>query len=370
MGEQSIEMDPEVAKTLLVEGATFVFLDVPVGTEFGIDLKTWNTAGKFRGIKMIPPGLHMIHFSATGKYGDVAPKVSFLHNFKRQEFLVKKWDIDSETISSECMIEEDVKRLRSNLLNLDKYLGPYPYDIWKKWQKLSGDISDDMIKALRPDCGLIRSALEFTSLGTPEPRLRRSKTAEEREEELLPHLTPTPGTQVRVTPIPTRGFPEGASPQDITKHSLDPSFMLNSMIESSSERGCNLIGELQFSFICFLVGQSLESLEHWKSLIVLLCKCQSAVIRHRELYFKFLSCIETQLEHIPEDFLVDIVSSNNAIYMGLRNLFMTIFTTDKIEPRLRCAAERFQERLTQKFMWDFDDLDEETGDDAPVIVDV
>ena len=56
------EMEQDVAKRLFDEGATFVFLDVPPGTEFGIDLNTWNVGDNFRGVKMIPPGLHFVYY--------------------------------------------------------------------------------------------------------------------------------------------------------------------------------------------------------------------------------------------------------------------------------------------------------------------
>lgn len=34
-----------------------------------------------------------------------------------------------------------------------------------------------------------------------------------------------------------------------------------------NNRPGDLVGELQFSFLCFLVGQSLEAFEHWKQLV-------------------------------------------------------------------------------------------------------
>ena len=42
-------MDQEVALKLFEEGATLFFLDVPIGTEFGIDFNSWNTGEKFKG---------------------------------------------------------------------------------------------------------------------------------------------------------------------------------------------------------------------------------------------------------------------------------------------------------------------------------
>jgi A1 cistron-splicing factor AAR2 len=56
------EMTQDTAKWLFDEGAMFVFLDVPAGTEFGIDCNSWQVGPKFKGVKMIPPGVHFIYY--------------------------------------------------------------------------------------------------------------------------------------------------------------------------------------------------------------------------------------------------------------------------------------------------------------------
>ena len=55
-------MDQPTARHLFDEGAIFLFLDVPVGTEFGIDYNSWQVGAKFKGVKMIPPGIHFIYY--------------------------------------------------------------------------------------------------------------------------------------------------------------------------------------------------------------------------------------------------------------------------------------------------------------------
>ena len=60
-----------------------VMLGMPPGTEFGIDTNTWNVGEKFKGVKMIPPGLHFIYFrlvSLKGKY----------HLFRQNTYLQNK----------------------------------------------------------------------------------------------------------------------------------------------------------------------------------------------------------------------------------------------------------------------------------------
>lgn len=44
------------------EGAILAFLDVPEDTEFGIDYNCWRVGHKFKGVKMIPPGIHFVYY--------------------------------------------------------------------------------------------------------------------------------------------------------------------------------------------------------------------------------------------------------------------------------------------------------------------
>ncbi|KAL1132604.1 hypothetical protein AAG570_010556 [Ranatra chinensis] len=367
---EELDIDQELAKRLLVEGGILILLNVPVGTEFGFDIKSWYTDENFKGIKMIPPGVHMISYSATNKHGDSAPKISFFHNFKTSEIVVKVWDTQAEELNMKDMPEEEKSRFRSDILNIDRCLAPYPFEILKKWKKLSDSLTEDLIGKLTPESGVIRAALELSVVATkPEQEDNSNLTRKEREELLLPQLIPVPGTGIRLTPLPRDSYPPGSSPAEITKHSLDSTYMLDSLI-STMEKQSDILAEIQFSFLCFLVGLSLEAFEHWKRLIILMCSCVSALQKRRELYQQFLQVLETHLSHIPEDFLVDIVASENVVYTALRDLFRNMSDGDEVEGRLRCDAERLRHRLTLKFGWDFEDLDQETGDDAPVIVEL
>lgn len=56
-------MDQELANKLFEIGAFILFLDAPPNLEFGIDYNAWTIGPLFKGVKMIPPGLHFIYFS-------------------------------------------------------------------------------------------------------------------------------------------------------------------------------------------------------------------------------------------------------------------------------------------------------------------
>lgn len=90
---------------------------------------------------------------------------------------------------------------------------------------------------LVPLSGQIRSALELSACEKPQIKKRRSRpsTAEEKEDELLPNLQPKPGTELRLTPFPTKDYPDGSTPAEITKHFMDPTFSLDQMLSSYSK---------------------------------------------------------------------------------------------------------------------------------------
>lgn len=73
--------------------------------------------------------------SATDKYGNTAPRCGFFHNFKKGECLVKKWDRDKEELLD--VSREEIAQYKTNILNLDQFLGPYPFEEQAKWNGLS-----------------------------------------------------------------------------------------------------------------------------------------------------------------------------------------------------------------------------------------
>ncbi|XP_026322049.1 protein AAR2 homolog isoform X2 [Hyposmocoma kahamanoa] len=397
-------MDQDTAKKLLVEGGTFVFLGVPQETQFGIDMQCWNTEEDFRGIKMIPPGLHYIHYSAVSKgTGDVSPRSGFMHYFQKKEFLVKMWDKKTEDMSKEEISDESIQRLKDNLLNLDRHLAPYPYEIWQKWKLLCSQITAELATKLSPENGMIRASVELMSTtdqdrprgvksaqastdsqegGTPtneagdtredcipgqsDAKRARKITQEEKEDAMLPDLKPMPGTAMRFTEIPKDKYPPGSTPEEITKHYLDQSYCLELMI-AQHEEPLHIIGELQFAFLCFLIGHSLEAFEHWKNLVILICSCDDAIHKYRTVFFHFIRTLEIQIEEMPEDFLADIVMNKNLVYKKLREFFRTAYVS-KVDGRLLTMIDRFKENLTDKLQWDFTGLDADEEDERPVVV--
>ncbi len=128
-----------------------------------------------------------------------------------------------------------------------------------------------------------------------------------------------------------------------------------------------VLAELQFSFVCFLVGQHYDSFEQWKRLVALFCSCDDALGSRAQLYLTLINDLHFQIREVPDDFFVDIVSHDNFLVTVLSRLFQTVAANPGLDTRLRSRAEAFRANLSKKFNWDFD---LELEDEAPVIVDL
>ncbi|XP_076055423.1 protein AAR2 homolog isoform X1 [Oratosquilla oratoria] len=410
-----MEMNQERAQELFSEGGTLVLLGMPPGTEFGIDVNSWNVGEKFKGVKMIPPGIHFVYFSAVSRDGQTAPRTGFFHHFTRKEVLVKRYDPKMEDLIEEDEDPEQVERIAANLQQLDQYLGPYPWDSFRRWVSLSHHISNADMERLAPLSGKICSAPELitkvkdisksdgaedpppadktqkgggcawasgahfvthisvTILKSTNPSLNCADIScisfiNVHQAPGLPDMILRPGTEVRFTPFPNHPYPEGATPSEMTKHSIDSSYSFQHLLQQV-EKPCNLLAEIQYSFINFLIGQVWEGWEQWRKLLDVCCRAEEALMQYPDFYLKLISIIHFQIQEVPEDLFMDIVEKNNFLAHFLSIFFGNVAdNADKLPTQLASRAMKFKKHLIDKWNWNLT-IDEDE-DDAPVVVDL
>lgn len=376
-----VDMDPEVARRLFEEGATLVLLGVPEGTELGIDYKSWQVGPRFRGVKMIPPGIHFLHYCSASHPscgGETGPKTGVFLTLKPRELLLAHWDPKEEDMDfSASQNQEEVNRVRAGLQDLDPFLGPYPYEVMRKWVSLTDRLTQELASNLQPLSGRVCSFSDVI----PELQLKHTKDREQQNLprndtecqsmreglERLPRMKQREGTELRFSHIPRQTYPPGASPAQITKCSMDHSYALESLLDKHyRQQPLHVLGELQFAFVCFLIGNVYDGFEHWKSLLVLLCRSEEAMRERKDLYLGLIAVLYHQLGEIPPDFFVDIVSQDNFLTSTLQDFFQ-FASGSGVDSTLRKRAEKFKAHLTKKFRWDFEaDLE----DCAPVVVEL
>lgn len=258
---RGVDMDPEVARRLFAEGATLVLLGVPQGTEFGIDCKSWQVGPRFRGVKMIPPGLHFLNYcsvSSASSGGEIGPKTGLFLTLKPREILLANWDPKEEDLDfSASKNEEEVNRIRANLRDLDPYLGPYPYEVMRKWVALTDHLNEEVANNLQPLSGRICAfsdvvpVVPFTHTKDRAEQPRNDTACQSMKEGLdrLPRMKLREGTEMRFSVIPEKTYPPGATPAEITQCSLDLSYALETVLEKNHKlQPLNLLG----NFLCVL----------------------------------------------------------------------------------------------------------------------
>jgi A1 cistron-splicing factor AAR2 len=190
-------------------------------------------------------------------------------------------------------------------------------------------------------------------------------------EQRLPQLSPIEGSELRFSKIPKDNeLPfKATTTADITQHSIDRSSTFYAIM--NKERPFELLGEVQFSFICFLIGQNYDGFEQWKSLIKLFCNCDEAIGVYPEFFISFLNILYFEFNEIPKDFFYDTLSRDNFLTIVLHNLFDNIngiqLDNDQqtIKLKLKSKANQFKLYLQEKFNFDFDT---EPDEYAPVVV--
>jgi A1 cistron-splicing factor AAR2 len=329
---------------------------------------------------MIPPGIHFIYYSVSDKHGNIGIRSGFFYNFKTKEILLKKWDKQGEIIDTKEPTNEEIERICLNKKDLDRYLAPYPFDEYKKWISLSNFLNEQMLNNLLPLSGIITSETALIGNKFKKSRTDDRASAEgvksnlfqipknlKDAESQLPIMSENEEARIRFTKMIDHKFPQSSNASQITKHAIDMSYNLELLLSLSFDSKYeNLLCELQFSFICFLIGYVYDGFEQWKHLMNLLCNSEDIIQKLPNLYLNLIQILYFQLKEIPEDFFVDIITRNNFLIITLHNLFDNIEsieeTVDEII-KLKDKAKKFRAYLKEELF----DFDNEPDEYAPTI---
>ncbi|TGZ74267.1 hypothetical protein CRM22_001010 [Opisthorchis felineus] len=415
--------------------------DVPENTEVGIDMKFWRVGKNFRGIKDIPLGFHFVYFSAVNADCKSGQRTGFVEWFTHPGFVAKRWVAVDEDFVDVPLTPSDVQRLTDNYEEVSLYLGPYPSECRRAWVALTNLVSPASLSRILPECGRVYSCTQFLSEPSSSQQrlaLQPAPEVSSNPEDLLPKLQILPGTEIRFSKIPKNPlFPPNSNPTEITAHGIDQTYTLDSVLHVIAESATNLgatdveinqpdcgnsllleerelLAELQFSYVTFLLIHVLDGWYQWRRIVQLLASCEEAICRRPQLYINLVSVLYHQLcsaaksKEFLEDKtavistaeLADLFFSEatgprtniaepaflpSVVRKLLRNILCTqmLDSGDGLLQSLRERAEGFCHSLEQRFHWGIkpevlkkeentadvfvDDVDWE-GDEAPVIV--
>lgn len=441
-------IDPQVALDLTRRSSQLLLLDLPVRTQIGFDYWSFHVGEKFKGLKMIPPGVHFLWTApplpAPSLSGDIeggrtspqhmmdpdmVPRCGTFIWFDQQqqppEVWVRRWDSTCESLERLAPEEESRYIAGARRFDFDQGQGTYPINEHKKWTILTTYITKQLVERLEPIdqvIGLMKPKYKIEdkrptttppTMGesndnvnrdgdvtmsssssidssqqpsvsmedvthTSAPAATNTSTPTESKSSQPPPLRSSTSFYTRIPSIASlvssSSLDPAARASRLTELHLDQSELLSLILSKSpatpdptvdavwyplqpSER--DLLGEIQFSFVTFLIGQDFEGFEQWKRLIILVTSSCRALPEHHIFYERFLTVFALQFDVMPRDLFIDGLSGDNFLQPCLGRLFQNgEEMMDQIPTSLVYAMKELREKIKHKFMWKFKQLPE------------
>lgn len=277
----------------------------------GIDTQFFNVNSLLKGIKLIPRGIHLFHYS-TNFMDDHKPRgysgmldatcPSFRYGFwfeaRENDVLVLYWQEDSES----CVIideHNELERLNytkvlSNLGDTYLYMLKYPQDE-QSWKTLTRYIDEQTNAVILPQCNgygqidtMMSSKEEFLALA--HQLSQKGNSIEENGDDLLLYSI----VQFKLNRSKSQTV------EQTTRNYLDKSWYLEELFNESLQ---NYLGELQLSFLNFIIICNTCSNVQWLNLLKLCLMSQTTLLCNKKFTGDFLLTLRAQLAIIPEDYL-------------------------------------------------------------------
>ncbi|CAD5230298.1 unnamed protein product [Bursaphelenchus xylophilus] len=350
---------PELANEIYNNGGFIVFPNLPKkDITIGIDYRNFTPTEKFMGFKMIPPGLHYI----TVKYKE-APTISFFIWVGFGTVYAPKWNTANEDFEDSLFSDfwpEDVSdskkaQAQQIMKNYDDHLAVYPYPQYKEWQSITSHISKEVFERLRPanKLGKISEQLEFetkeqaeekkqgTSEGISTVNKDHPTRLRFKDEAGLPVFDYKPGGRIFFTELP-----ENVAGQTTKKTRLER------VLEKVGYK--ELLGEVQYAYVIFLIGQSYVGLDQWKRLLHLLADCSKDIPKFPELFEEFIVLFYFQIKLIQNDFFEDLFTGDNFLKTVIPMLFANISDSDHASATLKKRSLQLKTFCEKKFNRSFE----------------
>ncbi|KAF2487948.1 AAR2 protein-domain-containing protein [Neohortaea acidophila] len=377
------------------EAPVVLMLGLPEGALGGIDLLSFTTTPRFRGVKGISTGLHFAFASPTTAFSERhGIWFDITNNGNPPDVIVTQWDAASEALVR-ITDETEILRQRANLGSIWNGLTPYRQEVAKTegddvevssdWSTLTASITPTLLSRL---------------LGNGADWKVSSANSSRRDLEDIPGLVDQdldlqPGEELHFLPIDLKQtWREGATGRERTDAAQDRSWALNNLTHNPLE----IIGELQFCFLMILTINNFSCLEQWKRLLTLLFTCKSAVAEQPDLFIAAIAALRIQLQHCKdaEGGLIDLADEGGSLLKSLLVRFRKGLTgLDAIDVQdVVDELDDLEEYLKQEYGWQFGgsfaktglleledgeqvrmdttafDEDDETGEFAPQVVDL
>lgn len=341
-----------------------LLINLPPGILCGIDLLTFTTSARFRGIKDLHPGWHFIYTSETaslsireGFWFEIPSPTS---QSSPPPLIIRIWDA-KQGVLTPCP-ENAYSDYRAQLPALwVEHLSPYrqsagdgPGEENGDWAQLTAHITPRLLTHLTggEEEWIVTSASCAVQDRDEIPGLSAAEViSDERELGVL-------GIDLKRTWRP------GAVGRERTEGAIDRGWALEDVVgrwqEEGKDWGNAVMGQMESCFLMILTVASYSCLEEWKRVLGLVLTCQSLVKKREEWFTGFLEQLRRQLARGDdvEGGLFDMSDEGGAYLQELlkgfkRNLEGTF--EDGQGEEVKEAMESLESFLKAEYGWELGD---------------
>lgn len=326
-------------------GGVLYITDPPPTLDFGIDCMHYETGNKFRGVSMVPKGLHFVYHS-TG----MGSRQGFFLYFDKDSIVVKSWDTKNEDISAQLLLPEAALQALIISINSgqeDQYLGPYPLQQHSSWLNLSNFITASTLQ---------RAGLDFhTPIYPGDAEDIPAELLSEQNKQAVTSYFPDQARiaqfcDIKLLEHNLRNAISGSTTLDASAKALelsqlylDNSPLLESVVsqyfDSSWEE---LLAEMQLSFMLFMLIFSYPALQQWKALVNLICRSERVLVAQPNFTSCFIRLFYEQLQYSPGINMQNYAISQFcfSLYSDALN-YLSFYVAQMIFSRLRFLQTTF-----------------------------
>lgn len=313
----------------------------PAGIDFGIDVFSWTTGPNFKGLSLIPKGLHFVYHST----GLGARQGFFLRVGDRAEVIARHWDASTEEISAKSNLNELQLAALGEAIkrgDFNNNLGPYPFDQHRSWRNLTNLVTDDVLIGAGCDLGTVLLPGDAADVA-PIMNLDAGKAANPYfpDSARVANWSDVKGIEasMRESVFSDISIEESKKGEQLSALHMDQSLIVQKLAETAHKgRLLPLLGELQLSFVLFLVLYSHPALQHWIACVNMICNSEQMLKKNLQFTQYFLRLLYEQLNFVPLDFFSDELSKENFLGPAMTALFSAL------SPSSHSSSRAAQER--------------------------
>ncbi|CCH46630.1 hypothetical protein BN7_6225 [Wickerhamomyces ciferrii] len=345
---------------------TVIFNNIPENWLVGIDLQFFNTNNILKGIKLIPDGIHILHFAKDQS----SIRQGFYINAKEGDIILVYWDSQEEKI----LVDEEIGEININkeLSKISEYYSfmiNYPND--EHWEALTKYINIGQVAFILPKGKKIDSVLTSSDENNLllDTLYKSSKSRNLSQDPIINSIIDQSNEEIKYTMINLDQTirPNGNSIEK-TKDSLDKSWFFQKILNSGFNDNENLLlSEFQQCYLNMIIFANYSSSIQWLKFLKILFNVKESIQERLNFFENFLDVLTIQFEKFQEDYIDEFI---NEEFLD-KSISEFEYTVKEFEIRsLIKKIINLKNLLSLKFGIHITGFVEDDDEEAPVIVDI